>query len=104
MLVITQLVTRIIPKDSRQGKDSNEDCRPDSLIAAGRIMMLSQGSFLSIIYLFIEFIINNLVCKALTHEDGNLYEEKDNMDPYDYENPNDLKESSTPEVNSSSIV
>ena len=52
MLVITQLVTCIIPKDSREGEDSNEDCRPDSLIAAGQIMMLSQESFnKSFIYL-----------------------------------------------------
>ena len=32
MLVITHFVTCIIPKDSREEEDSNEDCRPDSLI------------------------------------------------------------------------
>ena len=65
---------------------------------------VKSGKFKSIIYLFIEFIIDNLVYKALTHEDGNLYEEEDIMDPSDYENPNDLKESSRQKVNSPSII
>ena len=51
MLVITHFVTRIIPKDSREGEDSNEDCRPDSLIAAGEYDVKS-GKFLTISFFF----------------------------------------------------
>ena len=97
---VTELVNFIFPKDSREGEDSNEDCRPDSLIAAGRI---SQGSFYQSV-LFLEFIIDSLIYKALIHEDGNLDEEEGNMDPSDGENQNDLEESSKPEVNSPSMI
>ena len=96
-------MTRIIPKDSREEEDSNKDCRPDSLNVAGWIMILSQGSFINQ-FTFLESIIDSLVYKALTHEDGNLKEEEGNMDPSDGENRNDMEESSNPEVNSPSFI
>ena len=55
--------------------------------------------FFIIQFLFLEFIIDSLVYKVLTHEDGNLKEEEGNMDPSDGENRNDLEESSMQEVN-----
>ena len=55
-------------------------------------------------FTFLESIIDSLVYKALTHEDGNLKEEEGNMDPSDGENRNDLEESSKQEVNSPSMI
>ena len=66
-------------------------------------MILSQGSFINQ-FIFLEFIIDCLVYKALTHEDGNLKEEEGNMDPSDAENRNDLEESSRQEVNFPSMI
>ena len=60
--------------------------------------MLSQGSFYQSIYISLESIIDSLVYKTLTHEDGNIKEEEGNLDP------SDLGESSKPEVNSPSMI
>ena len=51
-------------------------------------------------FTFLEFIIDSLVYKAVTH----LKEEEGSMDPSDGENRNDLEESSKLEVNSPSMI
>ena len=55
-------------------------------------------------FIFLESIIDCLVYKVVTHEDGNLDEEEGNMDPSDGENRNDLEESRKHEVNSPSMI